>query len=52
LETTDEVELCFLYQGPIYTEEEIGCRIVNINELQAAEVKTFSTTIQTMIQDA
>ncbi len=41
LATTDEVELCFLYQGPIYTEEEIGCRIVNINELQAAEVKTF-----------
>ena len=41
LETIDEVELCFLFQGPIYTEEEIGCRIVNINELQAAEVKAF-----------
>jgi len=41
LETTDEVELCFLYQGPEYTADEIECEIVQIDTLLASEVKSF-----------
>jgi len=41
LETTDEVELCFLYQGPEYTAEEIECEIVQTDTLLASEVKAF-----------
>ena len=41
LETTDEVELCFLYQGPEYTAEEIECELVQIDTLLASEVKSF-----------